>query len=252
MDEPLSNLDAKLRVQMRAEISRIQRDLGVTTIYVTHDQVEAMTMGDRVAVMRKGELQQVDEPQTLYDRPRQPLRRRLHRLAGDEHARGDGRPREREPRRVDVGEPEPRRSARRRDRARRCSRTRAGRSILGIRPEHLEDAALAPDTPADAAAARTRRAARGARLRADGALHRRGRARGGDRGDEGARPRRGRRPTRERRERRRALRRPLRRARARRRGRAGRGRGRHERAAFLRSRDRSRDLRPCRTKGAAS
>ncbi len=69
MDEPLSNLDAKLRVQMRAEISRLQHDLGVTTIYVTHDQIEAMTMGDRVAVMRKGELQQVAEPQTLYDRP---------------------------------------------------------------------------------------------------------------------------------------------------------------------------------------
>src|SRR5712671_1848625 len=59
MDEPLSNLDAKLRVQMRAEVSRLQRDLGTTTIYVTHDQIEAMTMGDRVAVMRKGELQQV-------------------------------------------------------------------------------------------------------------------------------------------------------------------------------------------------
>ncbi|MBD0348005.1 MAG: sn-glycerol-3-phosphate ABC transporter ATP-binding protein UgpC [Thermoleophilia bacterium] len=69
MDEPLSNLDAKLRVQMRAEISRLQRDLGVTTVYVTHDQVEAMTMGDRVAVMRKGEIQQVDSPQQLYDRP---------------------------------------------------------------------------------------------------------------------------------------------------------------------------------------
>ena len=69
MDEPLSNLDAKLRVQMRAEIAKLQRDLGVTTIYVTHDQIEAMTMGDRVAVMRKGELQQVDDPQTLYDRP---------------------------------------------------------------------------------------------------------------------------------------------------------------------------------------
>src|SRR5919202_4137514 len=67
--EPLSNLDAKLRVQMRAEISRLQNDLGVTTIYVTHDQVEAMTMGDRVAVMRKGEIQQVDAPQRLYDRP---------------------------------------------------------------------------------------------------------------------------------------------------------------------------------------
>jgi len=69
MDEPLSNLDAKLRVQMRAEIARLQHDLGVTTIYVTHDQVEAMTMGDRVAVMRKGELQQVAEPEELYDRP---------------------------------------------------------------------------------------------------------------------------------------------------------------------------------------
>ena len=69
MDEPLSNLDAKLRVQMRAEIARIQNDLGVTTIYVTHDQVEAMTMGDRVAVIRKGELQQVETPQTLYEHP---------------------------------------------------------------------------------------------------------------------------------------------------------------------------------------
>jgi multiple sugar transport system ATP-binding protein len=69
MDEPLSNLDAKLRVQMRAEIAKLQSDLGVTTLYVTHDQIEAMTMGDRVAVMRKGEIQQVDEPQTLYDRP---------------------------------------------------------------------------------------------------------------------------------------------------------------------------------------
>jgi multiple sugar transport system ATP-binding protein len=69
MDEPLSNLDAKLRVQMRAEIAGLQRDLGVTTVYVTHDQVEAMTMGDKVAVMRKGELQQVADPQTLYDQP---------------------------------------------------------------------------------------------------------------------------------------------------------------------------------------
>jgi multiple sugar transport system ATP-binding protein len=69
MDEPLSNLDAKLRVQMRSEISRIQHELGVTTIYVTHDQTEAMTMGDRVAVIRKGLLQQVDTPQYLYDHP---------------------------------------------------------------------------------------------------------------------------------------------------------------------------------------
>jgi multiple sugar transport system ATP-binding protein len=69
MDEPLSNLDAKLRVQMRAEIARIQKALAVTTLYVTHDQVEAMTMGDRVAVMRDGVLQQVDAPQRLYDAP---------------------------------------------------------------------------------------------------------------------------------------------------------------------------------------
>src|SRR5881227_720171 len=69
MDEPLSNLDAKLRVQMRAEVSRIQDRLGTTTVYVTHDQTEAMTLGDRVAVMRAGVLQQVDTPQELYDNP---------------------------------------------------------------------------------------------------------------------------------------------------------------------------------------
>jgi multiple sugar transport system ATP-binding protein len=69
MDEPLSNLDAKLRVTLRAEIHQLQRSLGVTTIYVTHDQVEAMTMGDRVAVMQTGHLQQVDTPQVLYDHP---------------------------------------------------------------------------------------------------------------------------------------------------------------------------------------
>ena len=69
MDEPLSNLDAKLRVQMRTEIQRLQHELGTTTMYVTHDQVEAMTMGDRVAVMRDGRLVQLDTPQVLYDRP---------------------------------------------------------------------------------------------------------------------------------------------------------------------------------------
>jgi multiple sugar transport system ATP-binding protein len=69
MDEPLSNLDAKLRVQMRTEVSRIQQRLGVTTIYVTHDQTEAMTLGDRVAVMRLGVLQQVASPRELYDNP---------------------------------------------------------------------------------------------------------------------------------------------------------------------------------------
>jgi multiple sugar transport system ATP-binding protein len=70
MDEPLSNLDAKLRVQMRAEVSRIQRRVGVATLYVTHDQVEAMTMGDRVAVLSGGILQQCDSPQVLYDNPK--------------------------------------------------------------------------------------------------------------------------------------------------------------------------------------
>jgi multiple sugar transport system ATP-binding protein len=69
MDEPLSNLDAQLRVHTRAEVGRLQRQLGTTTIYVTHDQVEAMTMGDRVAVMRNGRLQQFATPQELYDRP---------------------------------------------------------------------------------------------------------------------------------------------------------------------------------------
>jgi multiple sugar transport system ATP-binding protein len=69
MDEPLSNLDAKLRVAMRAEIAALQNRLAVTTLYVTHDQIEAMTMGDRVAVLKAGRLMQADSPQTLYDRP---------------------------------------------------------------------------------------------------------------------------------------------------------------------------------------
>ncbi len=69
MDEPLSNLDAKMRVQTRTDIAKIQSDLGVTTVYVTHDQIEAMTMGDRVAVMKLGVLQQVDTPLALYDKP---------------------------------------------------------------------------------------------------------------------------------------------------------------------------------------
>ena len=69
MDEPLSNLDAKLRVQTRAQIASLTRRLGVTTVYVTHDQVEALTMGDRVAVLKDGEIQQVGTPRELYDRP---------------------------------------------------------------------------------------------------------------------------------------------------------------------------------------
>ena len=147
MDEPLSNLDAKLRVQTRAEIAKLQSDLGVTTIYVTHDQIEAMTMGDRVAVMRKGELQQVDEPQTLYDRPvnlfvggfiGSPA---MNMLDATIKANGSLT--------ATIGDqtialgPE-------------TLQSRPGlkaydgkRVIIGIRPEDLEDAALESDAPAD-------------------------------------------------------------------------------------------------------
>jgi multiple sugar transport system ATP-binding protein len=148
MDEPLSNLDAKLRVQMRAEVSRLQRDLGTTTIYVTHDQIEAMTMGDRVAVMRKGELQQVADPQTLYDRPvnlfvggfiGSPAMNMLE--ATVERANGSFV--------LDVGK-----QRLGLDDATLAThpalRSFEGRTvILGIRPEDLEDALLEPDTPGD-------------------------------------------------------------------------------------------------------
>jgi multiple sugar transport system ATP-binding protein len=146
MDEPLSNLDAKLRVQMRAEVSRLQRDLGTTTIYVTHDQVEAMTMGDRVAVMRKGELQQVADPQTLYDRPLNlfvggfigsPAMNMLEVTVTS--ANGGVA--------VDVGN-----QHLALDEATLAAhpalRGYEGRPvILGIRPEELEDASLQPDAP---------------------------------------------------------------------------------------------------------
>ena len=148
MDEPLSNLDAKLRVQMRAEIAKLQSDLGVTTIYVTHDQVEAMTMGDRVAVMRKGELQQVDDPQTLYDRPvnlfvggfiGSPA---MNMLDATIEPRTAGSPRRSATRRSAWG-----RDARAR---RPALKAYEGKTVvLGIRPEDLEDAALEPDAPPD-------------------------------------------------------------------------------------------------------
>ena len=142
MDEPLSNLDAKLRVQMRAEISPLQRELGVTTIYVTHDQVEAMTMGDRIAVMRKGVLQQVDAPQDALRPAGQPVRGDVHRLAGDEPRAG---PAERARGRLAVVD---RRAAS--GAARACAAARSpgyrGREVaLGIRPEHLEDAGAGGD-----------------------------------------------------------------------------------------------------------
>jgi multiple sugar transport system ATP-binding protein len=148
MDEPLSNLDAKLRVQMRAEIARLQHDLGVTTIYVTHDQVEAMTMGDRVAVMRKGELQQVAEPQTLYDRPvnlfvggfiGSPAMNMVEATIARENGRLVAK----------IGE-----SSIALDDETLAARPGLESAvdktlILGIRPEDLEDAALESDTPAD-------------------------------------------------------------------------------------------------------
>jgi multiple sugar transport system ATP-binding protein len=144
MDEPLSNLDAKLRVQMRAEISRIQHELGATTIYVTHDQVEAMTMGDRVAVLRKGELQQVAAPQALYDGPANLfvasfigspemnlVEAEIEREGASLVCRVAGQP---------LAVPDEI------IRARPALEGYVGRTIgLGIRPEQLEDAALVPD-----------------------------------------------------------------------------------------------------------
>jgi multiple sugar transport system ATP-binding protein len=90
MDEPLSNLDAKLRVQTRTQIASLQRRLGVTTVYVTHDQVEAMTMGDRVAVLKDGLLQQVATPRELYRNPTKRVRCRLHRLTSHEPSAASG------------------------------------------------------------------------------------------------------------------------------------------------------------------
>ena len=148
MDEPLSNLDAKLRVQMRSEIAKIQSDLGVTTIYVTHDQTEAMTMGDRVAVLRKGVRQQVDTPQTLYERPVNVfvagfIGSPAMNLLEAKLTSGDGTVS------VEFGSfrlPVPDEVLQ----ARPALRAYADRTIvLGIRPEDMEDASLVSDAPAD-------------------------------------------------------------------------------------------------------
>ena len=96
MDEPLSNLDAKLRVQTRTQIASLQRRLGVTTVYVTHDQTEALTMGDRIAVLKDGVLQQVGTPRDLYEKPNERVRRRLHRQPGHEPVPGRRRRRRRQ------------------------------------------------------------------------------------------------------------------------------------------------------------
>ena len=164
MDEPLSNLDAKLRVQMRAEIAKLQRSLGVTTIYVTHDQTEAMTLGSRVAVLRHGVLQQVAAPQELYQRPANLfvagfigspamnlIEATLERAADDP---GTGNPGPGGPGTGDPGPGGPEvifGSHRLRVPAGVVRQHPAlekylGRTVVvGIRPEHLEDAALVPD-----------------------------------------------------------------------------------------------------------
>jgi multiple sugar transport system ATP-binding protein len=148
MDEPLSNLDAKLRVEMRAEIARIQRDLAVTTIYVTHDQVEAMTLGDRVAVMRDGVLQQYDVPQALYDRPvnlfvAEFIGSPAMNLIGADLERANGSLFAR------FGEHRLRLDDEFLSSRPALTRFEDRTLILGIRPEDLEDAALATDAPAD-------------------------------------------------------------------------------------------------------
>ena len=148
MDEPLSNLDAKLRVQMRAEIAKLQSDLGTTTVYVTHDQVEAMTMGDRVAVMRKGELQQVAAPQELYDRPLNLFvagfigSPSMNLVEATLEGGTGGMTAVAGSQRIALGEETLS--------ARPALKDFAGKQvILGIRPEDLEDAELAADTSPD-------------------------------------------------------------------------------------------------------
>jgi multiple sugar transport system ATP-binding protein len=148
MDEPLSNLDAKLRVEMRAEIARLQRDLDVTTIFVTHDQVEAMTLGDRVVVLRDGLLQQVDSPQQLYDRPTNLFVAEfigspsMNLVEADVARSNGGLFASFGEHRLPVDEPMLA--------SRQGLRSYEGRRlILGIRPEDLEDASFARDAPTD-------------------------------------------------------------------------------------------------------
>jgi multiple sugar transport system ATP-binding protein len=140
MDEPLSNLDAKLRVQMRTEVSRIQQRLETTTVYVTHDQVEAMTLGDRVAVMRGGVIQQVDSPKNLYERPENlfvagfigspSMNFVPARLEGDTISLPFG----------ETPIPDELRGRLKGD-------GKARDVIAGMRPEHFEDADVEPDRP---------------------------------------------------------------------------------------------------------
>jgi len=148
MDEPLSNLDAKLRVHMRAEIASLQDTLGVTTIYVTHDQVEAMTMGDRVAVMRKGEIQQVAPPQELYERP---VNLFVGGFIGSPAMNMvEATIEQRDGRLVAVLGNQALTLDEEVVKTRSALEQYAGRRVvLGIRPENLEDARLEPEIPED-------------------------------------------------------------------------------------------------------
>jgi multiple sugar transport system ATP-binding protein len=147
MDEPLSNLDAKLRVQMRAEIARLQRDLGVTTVYVTHDQVEAMTMGDRVAVLKDGYLQQVDTPQNLYDHPTNVFvaafigSPSMNLYEGKLTLDGD--------KMVEVGDQRVALAPETLSKRPALEQYAGQTVVVGIRPEDFEDAAVATNVPAD-------------------------------------------------------------------------------------------------------
>jgi multiple sugar transport system ATP-binding protein len=148
MDEPLSNLDAKLRVEMRAEIARLQRDLEVTTIYVTHDQVEAMTLGDRVAVLREGVLQQFDTPSALYERPvnlfvAEFIGSPAMNLVGADLRRSDGSML------AEFGDHRLRLDSSVLAARPALEHFEGTRVIMGIRPEDMEDAALATLQPSD-------------------------------------------------------------------------------------------------------
>jgi multiple sugar transport system ATP-binding protein len=140
MDEPLSNLDAKLRVQMRTELSRLQQRLGTTTVYVTHDQVEAMTLGDRVAVMHGGVIQQVDTPKNLYEQPENLF---VAGFIGSPAMNFLPARLEEQTIALPFGD------ARIPDRLHgRLPGLRGARDVIaGVRPEHFEDAALEPGKP---------------------------------------------------------------------------------------------------------
>ena len=135
-DEPLSNLDAKLRVQMRTEIKRVHQLVKTTTVYVTHDQVEAMTLADRIVVMNGGVIEQIATPQDLYHQPEDPLRRRLHRLAGDEFHPLPCRAERRRPARQAI---RPHFAADPQAQTSRFQGLTGKELIFGLRPEHITE-----------------------------------------------------------------------------------------------------------------